>query len=120
MTQVEQVIDVANYTQLCVWPAVIVQPEEIEQFTKWMQRNMKSRIKYVGQVKTLPTLTKAGAVIPDTGGRNDLFFYVHDDDVKHFAVLRLMAGIQWWEDVLSNGWGYLYGTDFLNEHPKTW
>jgi hypothetical protein len=69
----------------------------------------------VEEVETLPTPNVEG-----TGGRNDVFFYVHDNDIDKFSVPRLSMGIRWWEDVLGNGNGVLYKEEVLTKYPKTW
>lgn len=115
-----------NYTQLCVWPGCIVIPvgmlpgsekakEKIAEFESFMKEQFNARIKYVEEVKTNPTPGESG-----TGGRDDLFFYVHTEDIDHFAIPRLQAGIRWWEDVLGNGNGVLYPQSFLDKYPKRW
>lgn len=102
-----------NYTQLCVIHGVIVGPENINDFEKLILDKFGCRAKYECEVKTLPG--QGGE-----GGRNDLFFYVHSDDIGKFAVPRLSAGIRWWEDVLLNGNGELYTEEFLAKYPSTW
>jgi hypothetical protein len=111
----------SNYTQLCVWPGTFLgenSPTELEQF---FLEEMNTRVKYHTEVETLPDLDESGNPVPETGGRNDLFFYVHTDDITHFAVPRLQMGIRWWEDVVGyNNNRHLYTEDFLNAHPLTW
>lgn len=110
-----------NYSQLCVWPGTLVGPTEAEEFERFMLETFNARVKYHTEVTTLPDLDESGAIMEDTGGRNDLFFYVHDDDVPHFAVPRLQAGIRWWEDVVGyNDNRHLYTEDFINAHPLSW
>ena len=87
--------------------------KELEEFFK---DEMGVRVKFENQVKTLPDTPEC----TETGGRNDLFFYIHDDDIGKFAVPRLSMGIKWWEDVLGNGQGKLYPTEILEKYPKTW
>lgn len=36
------------------------------------------------------------------GGRRDVIFGVHPEDVQGFALPRLQYGISWWEDALYN------------------
>jgi len=87
----------------------------------FFKEEMDVRIKYKTEVLTNPDLDGSGNEVPDTGGRNDLFFYVHDDDIGKFAVPRLSMGIRWYEDVVSyNDGAYLYSEDFLEENPITW
>ena len=45
---------------------------------------------------------------------------LHSADIGKFAVPRLKAGIRWWEDVLANGGGPLYGEEILKKYPVTW
>ncbi len=52
--------------------------------------------------KTGPDRDENGIAVPETGGRHDVFFAVHNDDVMRFAIPRLQMGIRWIEDVLEN------------------
>jgi len=104
-----------NFNQLCVWPGTVVGANEIENFEQWLKDEFGVRGKYCEEVLTLPTEGVEG-----TGGRNDLFFRVHDEDVMKFAVKRLVFGISWWEDVLGNGNGVLYPQNILDKYPNTW
>jgi hypothetical protein len=110
-----------EYTQLCVWPGVILKDTEITDFEQWIMDNFETRVKYHTQVKTNPDLDQKGNIVPDTGDRNDLFFYVHTDDISHFAVKRLQIGIRWWEDVVVyNDNSHLYSEEFIESHQPTW
>ncbi len=110
-----------NFTQLCVWPATVLgdsTPQDLESF---FLNEMKTRIKYHTEIQTLPDLDSAGNPIPETGGRNDVFFYVHSDDIVNFAVPRLQMGIRWWEDVVKyNDNRHMYTSEFLAANPTTW
>jgi hypothetical protein len=86
-----------EYNQVCVWPATIIGKDKISEFEKYMMDNFQVRVQYLEEIKTFPNR-------PDdktTGGRNDVFFSVHDGDVGKFAIPRLSVGIRWIEDVLS-------------------
>ena len=111
-----------NYTQLCVWPATSLDGDTPQYFEQFMLDELGVRVKYHTEVKTLPDLDKNGNLIPDTGGRNDLFFYVHNEDIPKFAIPRFRWGIRWWEDVISpiNRNKHLYTEEFLENHPPTW
>ncbi len=108
------------YSQLCVWPGAIVGKENAEHFESEMLRLFNARVKYEDEVKTNPGIDHELGVIPETGGRNDLFFYVHSDDIGHFAIGRLKFGIRWWEDVFFNKQEYLYPKEFIKNHKPTW
>lgn len=109
------------YKQLCMWPGTLLgdsTPKDLENF---FLAEMGVRVKYHTEVKTLPDLDSSGNPVPESGGRNDLFFYVHDEDISKFAVPRLQMGIRWWEDVIKyNDNRHLYTNEFLNNHPATW
>jgi len=78
-----------KYTQLCVWPATILgdnTPEQFEQFIK--EEFNDTRAKFTEEVITNPANG-------EKGGRHDLFFYIHNDDLGKFAVKRLSYGIRW-------------------------
>ena len=110
-----------KYNQLCVWPATVVGKDDVKDLEDFFKKEMDVRVKYKTEVLTNPDLDEDGNEVPDTGGRNDLFFYVHDDDIGKFAVPRLSMGIRWYEDVVSyNDGAYLYSESFLEENPITW
>ena len=110
-----------KYNQLCVWPATVVGKDDVKDLEDFFKKEMDVRVKYKTEVLTNPDLDENGNEVPDTGGRNDLFFYVHDDDIGKFAVPRLSMGIRWYEDVVSyNDGAYLYPQSFLEENPITW
>ncbi len=104
-----------NYNQLCVWEGTLVGKDEVKNFEKFFKDEMGTRVKYMEEIETQPTPGE-----PDIGGRNDVFFYVHDEDIDKFAIPRLSMGIRWWEDVLRNGNSVLYTEDVLEKYPMTW
>lgn len=109
-----------DFTQLCVWPGTVLgdsTPKDLEDF---FLNEMGVRVKYHTEVETLPDVEN-GKAVPDTGGRNDLFFFVHSEDITKFAIPRLQMGIRWWEDVIVyNDNKHLYTDQFLEANPPTW
>ena len=107
-----------QFNQLCVWPGTVVGDSKKVQkdFVKFFKDELGVTVKYETEVKTLPDTPEC----TKTGGRNDLFFYIADDDIMKFAVPRLSMGIKWYEDVLDNGGGKLYPTEVLEKYEKTW
>lgn len=89
-----------NYNQVCVWPGTIVGKDKIDDFEKFMLDNLNVRVQYLEEISTLPD-KKDGKNVEGTGGRTDVFFAVHDEDVGKFSIPRLSYGIRWIEDVLS-------------------
>ena len=110
-----------NHNQLCVWPGTLLgdsTPADLELF---FLTEMGVRVKFVDQVMTLPDLDQEGNPVPGTGGRSDLFFTIHDEDLSRFAIPRLSMGIRWWEDVVGyNDNKHLYTKEFLKAHPLRW
>lgn len=98
-----------GFTQVCVWPGTIVEntPESIQEFVTGMSDMFNVRVQFLECIYTYPDYNY-GIPVPGTGGRCDLFFSIHNDDVMSFAVPRLQYGIRWIEDVLGNGHGNLY------------
>lgn len=108
-----------KYNQLCVWEGTVVGANKTQELVDCIMKHFGCRVRYECEELTLPDVDNVKAV-KDTGGRNDLFFYIHDDDIGKFAVKRLAFGIRWWEDVLSNGGGVIYSDEFLNKYKPNW
>jgi len=72
----ENIIKNKNYNQVCVWPGTIVGKDRINDFINFMEKTFEVRIQYLEEIKTFPDRGN-----PETGGRNDLFFAIHDDDI---------------------------------------
>ena len=96
-----------NFTQVCVWPGTLVGTDKQAEFEQWVQETFNVRVQYLEEVATAPDM-RNGFPVEGTGGRNDLFFAVHDEDVMRFAVPRLQFGMRWLEDMYGNGHGALY------------
>jgi len=109
-----------NYNQLCVWPGTVLgdsDPKELEDF---FLDEMDVRVKYHAEVETRPDIEN-GKAVSGTGGRNDLFFFIHSDDIGKFAVPRMAMGIRWWEDVIVyNDNSDLYTDEFIEANPPGW
>lgn len=103
------------FNQLCVWEGTLMGGSSVEDFEKHAGKILRSRLQFVGEVKTLP-LKKDGEPIFGTGGRNDLFFKVHDEDIPRLTVEMLRYGVRWWKDVVKEGQKYLYPKEFLDKH----
>jgi hypothetical protein len=96
-----------GFEQVCVWPGTLVGNSNIAGFETYMLENLGTRVQYLEEVKTAPDFDN-GFPVEDTGGRNDVLFAVHNDDIMKFAVPRFQYGMRWLEDVYGNGGGNLY------------
>ena len=91
-----------NYTQVCVFPGLLVDENKIQVFTDLIKEAFDTRVQYLETILTKPDVDDP----ENTGGRSDVFFAVHQDDIGKFAVRRLQYGIRWIEDAMSNVNGY--------------
>ena len=109
-----------DYSQVCVWPGTVLPLEQYDEFKAFMLNELKARVEVLESIKTAPDRDANGDVVPDTGGRTDLFFCVHDEDIERFTVPRLSFGIRWIEDMISetNG-GNRYYPERVREYC-TW
>jgi hypothetical protein len=94
-----------DYTQVCVWPHTILGDNKPEDFENFIFDEFKVRCQFLEVIETEPDLDTNGDPVPETGGRSDLFFAIHKEDVGKFAVprLTLQNPIRWIEDVLAKG-----------------
>ena len=90
----ENVIRKEEFTQVCIFTGLIV--EDPKEFEEQVLQRFGTRIQYLETITTKPDLDD-----PLTGGRLDVFFAVHKDDILKFAIPRLELGIRWIEDSLS-------------------
>ena len=106
-----------GFDQLCCWPSTDLGDKSEEAFVDWVAEEFGVRAKFAEVVYTLPDEEDSGGV---TGGRSDLLFWVHSEDIPKFAVNRLNYGIRWWEDVILNGGGWLYTDKIARKYPFGW
>jgi len=105
-----------KFNQLCVWQGTILGDSTVEDFEQFFKENFNTRVKFCEEV-----ITNGSVERNEEGGRNDILFYVHDDDIPHFALKRLAIGIRWWEDVVSyNDNSYLYSQEVLDKYAVKW
>lgn len=111
-----------SFNQLCVWPGTLLEQNQVEDFVNFFQEEMGVRVQFKTVIFTNPDLDERCRPIDATGGRSDVFFYVHDEDIAKFAIPRISLGIRWWEDVifLDNNNSHLYPDDFIQENPPKW
>jgi len=110
-----------KFNQLCVWMGCVLGDNSVEDLVNFFQLQLDTRIQFAEEVVTNPDVDSYGNPIPDTGGRHDLLFYVHDDDISSFAIKRFNMGIRWWEDVVSyNDNSYLYSNEILEKYKPKW
>jgi hypothetical protein len=107
-----------GFSQVCVWPGTTGCMEDPEGFTSYFKDELKTRVQLLEEIQTYPDQGER-----DSGGRTDVFFAVHKDDVMKFALPRLQMGIRWIEDVLDNQEHHTPGYSIYPDHVKeyrTW
>ena len=106
-----------DYDQLLIWPATTFDMKKDQKFLQKAMRDrfgIKHELVIVGTVETLPG--EGGR-----GGRSDLFWLVHKDDVARFSnIKRLRMGIRWWEDIFYNNGEGIYPAKFRMDYPRKW
>ncbi len=96
----------SNYKQVVVWRGLLLSEsdtpslDEINNFERYLDKEMNFKVKYITEYKT-----RADKGDENTGGRNDVLFYIHNDNIPKFAMWRLQTGgeVSWLEDYLDNG-----------------
>tara|TARA_R110000751_G_scaffold24863_1_gene68084 strand:- start:209 stop:580 length:372 start_codon:yes stop_codon:yes gene_type:complete len=90
-----------GYNQICAWLGVVVKnadkPMTQKEFEKFMLGE-GYKVNYIDEYKTLPDHTSEG-------GRNDVIFSLHKDDVNKMVMDRLHkfnGDIKWYEDYVTN------------------
>lgn len=105
-----------KFNQLCIWQGTVLGDTPIEEFEQFFKNKFNARVKFCEEV-----ITNGNAFLGEEGGRNDVLFYIHDDDISHFALRRFEIGIRWWEDVVSyNNGSYLYDQEVLDKYAVKW
>jgi len=105
-----------NFKQLCVWQGTTLGDATVDEFVNFFKEELNVRVKFAEEVKTNGSKERG-----EEGGRHDILFYIHDEDINTFAIKRFSFGIRWWEDVVSyNSGSYLYSEDVLNKYPVLW
>jgi hypothetical protein len=88
-----------GFEQVCVWEGVKLRPGCTREWES-VWRDMGVRVQFLEEIETRPAIDKLGKKVPSTGGRVDLFFAVHCEDIGRLAALRPEFDIRWIEDVL--------------------
>ena len=88
-------------------------------FAEQFKKDHNIRVKFGEEVLTLPDQVD-GVEVRNTGGRSDILFYVHDDDVLEFARIKLELNCRWWEDISYNDYQYIYPQEILDKYPFRW
>ena len=87
-----------GFTQVYVWPGTLLPESDISKFIDWLSSQFGVRGQYLETIVTLPRDEDG----PESGGRHDVFFSVHDDDLPQFSVPRLEWGIFHVESIFLN------------------
>jgi len=91
-----------DHDQVCVWLATVIQnakdPMSVEDFEDYMLVELDYRVQYMFEYKTLPDNS-------GEGGRNDVVFALHNDDVNRMMgdrLIRFGGDIKWYNDYKNN------------------
>ena len=73
-----------QFNQLCVLEGTLMPKGGARELEQFFEDEMGVEVRFETEVKTLPDTPEC----TETGGRNDLFFYIADKDISKFAVPR--------------------------------
>jgi hypothetical protein len=94
--------DEKKYNQVCVWPGILIDEEQIWDFEKSFLDDFAVDAKFLEVIKTKPDINSDGQIQKETGNRSDVFFAIDlSSTPKSFYSIRLKMGIRWVEDVLE-------------------
>ena len=91
-------------------------PEDIAELNQFLKEefNLKHDIRWVGVIKIFRT-----PGVPNTGGRHDAFFLVHEEDIPNISTeKRLDLGFRWCFDITGNGWPRQYPLKFRRMYNR--
>lgn len=111
-----------EFSQVCIWPGCILKDaSESLEFETWMKTE-GIRIKYLETIITKPDVDSNGESVKDTGGRHDVLFAVHNQDIPKFALFKFQYGMRYIEDAMSNLNNYQDNPIYPNrlKYYKTW
>lgn len=92
------------FSQAVSWPGTTCPASQEAEFVEFIAEQFNgTRAQYIGCFLTKPDIDPGdGCPVPDTGGRSDLCFYVHEDDMGKFAAQRFAFNMRWVDDVIAN------------------
>jgi len=94
--QKENTIVHKDYTQVCVWPGTIVEDDQHQEMVEWFKDEFDTGIQFLETIFTKPDRGDK-----NSGGRADVFFAIHKDDIGKMILPIRQIGARWIEDVLS-------------------
>ena len=77
-----------EFKQLCVWQGTEIPEGMEEDFIDFFKDNFNVKVKIAEVVLTNPDIEN-DKVVPETGGRSDILFWIATEDISKFAVKRL-------------------------------
>lgn len=102
--------NIHKYNTVCIWEGTGLGETTVEEFERWFLDN-GFRIRFIEEV-----ITKGSKIKNEDGGRHDILFYIHDDDIPRLCTWRFLYGIKWFDDVINNGNSYRYDKKILEKY----
>jgi hypothetical protein len=91
-----------DYTYLCVIQGLSIEESDVPDFEAFLLDKCGTRVQFLETYRTLPDLCD-GIPVADTGGRADVIFSVHKNDIAKLHLgHRMELGIRWLDDAISN------------------
>lgn len=106
-----------RYSQIVILPGCDFKLEKDKKyFYEFFKKYKFRQPKIIGVVETLPNKDSDGNIIPGTGGRKDLFFFINDKDEKRFMTWKFTYSMIYWEDVFYNHEEEIYPLKFRKKY----
>jgi hypothetical protein len=70
------------YSQVLVWSGTVIGDTPVKEFNKFFKDEFGVRVNFIEEIVTSPDLDDKGYPIEGTGGRHDVLFSIHEDNVN--------------------------------------
>jgi hypothetical protein len=91
-----------DYEQVCVFSGMTIAGEkDVNDLINFIKEEFNVRIQYLECIETGPDVNHHGKSVSGTGGRHDVFFAIHKEDLGRFVIPKIQTGASWIEDVLA-------------------
>ncbi len=106
-----------GFKQVCMFLGIDCDFEDIEkEFCEFMLESFDIRTQYLELSVSKPTVQR-GKELENTGGRLDVVFAIHTDDIEKLAAIKMATNnqipLKWIEDVMNPNNSY---AETLSEH----
>lgn len=100
-----------DFNQVLIWPGTHLEGR-IESFVQFVKEEFDARIQYLETYETSPVRSFNGSPIEWTGGRQDIVFALHKEDLGKFTLKWRSHGVQEIEFIMNDDVDEVYPDRF--------